>query len=156
MDDTENDQAEPQEQEPGWAKALRKELAEAKKQLAAKDAEIASRDRSALFDRVGITGKTGELFRKSYDGPLDEAAVKAAALEYGLIEEQRTTPTEEAEVLNRISDSLAGAKGPSDFLSADVDNAVSAAINAIPENAEDLPQQVDAILKRHGLKIYDA
>jgi hypothetical protein len=151
MDDTENQDVQDQP-EPGWAKALRKENAEMKRLLEAKEAEIATRDRQALFDKVGIPAeKAGALFRKSYDGALDEAAVKAAALEYGLVEEQRTTPTEEAEVLNRISDSLAGARGPSDFLSADVDQAVTAAINDAKS-----PEEVVAVLKRHNLYLYDA
>lgn len=154
MDDTENGQETPaqQQEEPGWAKAIRKENAELKRQLEAREQEIAARDRTALFDKVGIPAeKAGALFRKSYDGQLDEAAIKAAALEYGLVEETRTTPTEEAEVLNRINDSLAGAQGPSDLLSQDVDAAVTAAI----EKAES-PQEVEQILKRHKLFIYDA
>lgn len=153
MDDTENGQDESAEQpEPGWAKAIRKENAELKRQLEAREQEIAARDRTALFDKVGIPAeKAGALFRKSYDGALDEAAIKAAALEYGLVQEERTTPVEEAEVLNRINDSLAGAQGPSDLLSADVDAAVTAAI----EKAES-PEEVERILKRHKLYVYDA
>lgn len=153
MDDTENGQETSQEQpEPGWAKALRKENAELKRQIEASNAEIAARDRTALFDKVGVpTEKAGALFRKSYDGTLDEATVKAAALEFGLINEERTTPVEEREVLTRIGDSLAGAQSPSDFLSQDVDTAVTAAINDAKS-----PEEVTQILKRHGLFIYDA
>lgn len=152
MDDTENGQDNSEQPEPGWAKAIRKENAELKRQLEASQAEIATRDRSALFDKVGVPAeKMGALFRKSYEGPLDEAAIKAAAIENGLIEEQRTTPVEEREVLTRINDSLAGAQGPSDLLSADVDAAVTAAIDAAKS-----PEEVTAILKRHNLFIYDA
>lgn len=153
MDDTDTGQDAPeQEQEPGWARAIRKENAELKKQLQAREADIAARDRSALFDKVGIPAeKAGALFRKSYDGQLDEASVKAAALEFGLIEEPRTTPTEEREVLTRINDSLAGATPTADVLSADVDAAVSEAIAKAESNDE-----IDQILKRHGLYVYDA
>lgn len=104
-----------------------------------------------MFDKVGVPAeKLGKLFRTSYDGDLTEEAVKAAALENGLIEEQRTTPVEERAVLDRIQDQLAGASPESGF-SEDIDRALQERINAASSNDE-----IDRILKDAGMFIYDS
>lgn len=131
------------------AKAAKADELEAR--LAALQEQLVAKDRQALFDKVGVPAeKLGKLFRTSYDGDLTEEAVKAAALENGLIEEQRTTPVEERAVLDRIQDQLAGASPESGF-SEDIDRALQERINAASSNDE-----IDRILKDAGMFIYDS
>ena len=106
------------------ARGLRAQLEAAKAEAAAAKAEAESIKQQAAreqaFAKAGIPdSKLGEMFRKSYDGELSADAIKANALELGLIQQQTTTPPEEREQLlslqedrftpNRIDDTNAKA-----------------------------------------------
>lgn len=86
--------------EPGWAKKLRKQFEAATKERDEARAELAAIRKDKVFDEAGIPAdKAGALLRKVYDGELDTEAVKAAAIEYGIIEPPSPAPSAPAEEL---------------------------------------------------------
>lgn len=147
------------ENEPGWAKGLRERLERKQGELSQKEQELAQREaelervrRDLLFDKVGIPGeKIGKLFRDSYQGELTEEAIRAAAIENGVLEQQRTTPEPEREAHERAMDALAGANPGDRLVSDDMDRQLADAIAEAQSGDE-----IDAILKRHKLYVYDA
>jgi len=137
------------DKEPGWARELRKQ----NEQLLARnkdlEAKVADRDKADLFAKIGIPDKgAGALFRKTYNGELTEEAIRKEALDYELIQPERTTPTEERDVLARIQDATAGTTGLRDVK---VPEALIQQIEAAKDNDE-----IDKILESHGLLIRDS
>lgn len=84
---------------------MRRQLDEAAAREKARDAEIASIRRDAMFDKLGIKPDgVGKLFRDKYDGELTEEAVKTAATDYGVLTPPRATGDEEREIVQRLRD----------------------------------------------------
>lgn len=71
---------------------IREELRQARddrKELAKAKAQFEALNRENAFSKAGIPEDgMGSLFRKSYDGDLDPAAIKAQAESYGLLQSQ--------------------------------------------------------------------
>lgn len=77
------------------AKDQGKGLKAANQQLEELQAKVESYEKSAIFDQVGIpTEGSGKLFRDTFSGELDEAAVRSAAEEYGVIKPPEPTATQ--------------------------------------------------------------
>lgn len=85
----------------GLRKQLEDALAENRRIKAEFEQMRAEQTRSEAFAKAGIPDSpAGKLFRKAYDGEPTEQAVRAAALEYGVLEPPApTTPPAEREQL---------------------------------------------------------
>lgn len=107
--------------EPGWAKKLRKQFDAATKERDEARAELAAIKRDKAFDDAGIpTDKAGALLRKAYDGEFDPEAIKAAAVEYGIIDAPTPTPSvpdDELAAHQRMSETVGATEPPKDLLS---------------------------------------
>lgn len=98
------------EQAPNFRRALEKKASKAETEATAAKAEAEAAKRELALVRAGIDpeSKQGKWFAKGYDGPLDSAAVKAAAIEAGLIEsDEPTAPVEELAAHDRLSQAAA-------------------------------------------------
>lgn len=134
------------EQEPGWARNLRKENERLKAEAAQAKAEVAATQREALFDRVGVPKDgPGALFRKAYDGDIAEDAIRAQATEFKVIETPRHTPLEEREVIDRANDALAGATNTQEFS----DSLKSVEKQILEAKSSD---EIDALLEQYNLE----
>lgn len=110
----------PEDQQPGWAKALRKQQKEAVKRAEEAEARAAKLERGKVFDDLGIPPeKTGKLFRDSYSGDLDPEAVRKAAEEYGVIDPppppEPSVPGEDLDAHQRASEATAVSEPPPDL-----------------------------------------
>ena len=112
-DDEIDDLAEDQDDDSSTVRTLRKQLRKAKAEAKA-NGELAAAGQAAarklaLMDAgIDITTTVGKLFARSYDGELTPEAIKAAALEDGVIEETKEVPAEEAQALQRMDQITAG------------------------------------------------
>jgi hypothetical protein len=152
-DQTVDDQQDPQagdQPEPGWARALRQKAKQVEAENEALKAQLAQGQRESLFAKIGIPDKgPGAQFRKHYDGDLSEEAVlKAATEDWGVLNQERTTPQDERETLTRIRDATSGATAPSDLA---VIDSVTKQVNEA-KSADEIKQ----ILHTNGLAIYDS
>lgn len=133
------------------ARGLRAQLEAAKAEAAAAKAEAESIKQQAAreqaFAKAGIPdSKLGELFRKTYEGDLSADAIKANALELGLIQTQTTTPPEEREQILSLQDDR--------FTPNRLDDTNAKAIEATMTELAKQPGGADKIaelLHRHGL-----
>jgi hypothetical protein len=105
---------------PEFVKRLRKEHSQMKKDLAEAQSRLEAIDRGKVFDDAGVPAeKTGALFREAYKGDLTAEAVKAKAIEYGLIEPETPTPSVPAEELaahQRSAETVGVVEPPPDAL----------------------------------------
>lgn len=110
----------PDDQKPGWAKALRKQQKEDAERAAKAEARAMELERGKTFDDLNIpTEKAGALFRSKYDGDLDPEAVRKAAEEYGIIEPppppEPSVPADELQAHQRASEATAISEPDPDF-----------------------------------------
>lgn len=149
MADDQNDAA---SSSPEDARGLRKLLEEAKAEAAAAKQQLAEAtkraERDAAFAKAGLPdSKLADLFRDSYQGDLTPDAIKAQAIEIGLVQAQTTTPPAERQQL------LAAQQDPFLPNRADIpDGTYQGVIDAI--NAPGVKGDSDAIqaiLIQHGL-----
>lgn len=101
--------ADDQNESPDDARGLRKQLQEAleRAQRAEAEAESAKQAaaRDAAFAKAGVPDSPlGQMFAKSYDGDLTPDAVRKAAIDVGLLSQERTTPDAERETLMSLQD----------------------------------------------------
>lgn len=101
------------------AKGLRKLLEDTKAELARvkADGEAVKQQatRDAAFAKAGIPdSKLGEMFRKSYDGELTAEAIKAQALDVGLVQQERQTSGDERDQLISLQSDQAPGDRPAD------------------------------------------
>lgn len=100
-----NELLEDDEDDPALVKKLRAVIKDQSKELKGLRSEteefqgkVQEFERASVFDSVGIPADgMGKLFRDSYPGELDQAAVQAAAEEYGLLQppQPNATPVEQ-------------------------------------------------------------
>lgn len=108
------DLTEDQDDDSSTVKTLRRQLRKAKAEAKANgelaEAGKAAARKLALMDAgIDITTTVGKLFARSYDGELTAEAIKAAALEDGVIEEKKDEVSEEeAGALQRMSEVTSG------------------------------------------------
>ena len=98
--------------------------------------ELNALRRDKLFDDAGIPqDKAGALLRKAYDGESTIDAVKAAAVEYGILEPQTPAPSVPAEELaaHQRNADLVGVTEPPPDLAAQI-------------AAASTPEELDALL----------
>lgn len=117
--------------ETSEAKGLRKQLEDAlaanQRQTAEFESFKTAQAREQAFAKAGIPdGGMGEMFRKAYDGDLTPDAIKARALEVGLIQQERTTSSDERDqLLSLQSDQAPGQRVADKSLIADLTKQVS-------------------------------
>ena len=146
--DTQDETTEPKR---NWRRDL-EEQARAAKQASA-EAETAKRELAFYKAGIDLDSPQGKLFAKAYDGANDAASVKAAALEYGIV--QPDAPVVDAAELaahDRIADASAGASQVSET------DAAMAELNAAgdwrpwdPNGGN--PQKVLEVLAKNGVPI---
>src|SRR5437899_4029114 len=135
VDDPDNDPRE-------WVKTLRKEAKEGKK--ARRELEAMKRD--LVFKEAGIPDEgPGKLFRKAYDGEFTEAAVKASAQEYGILDKAPNSEPgpEEQQAVQRAAAATAGASAPPPE---SIEEAL-AATDKLPEHLR--PEAIRQVMVRH-------
>lgn len=120
MSETDFDETQDDEHAPEWARNLRKEFKAATKERDAALAELATLKRDKAFDDAGIPAdKAGALLRKAYDGELDAEAIKAAAVEYGIIDTpspEPSVPADELAAHERMSETAGISEPPADLI----------------------------------------
>ena len=145
--DDNDDLETPAEPKRNWRRDLEEQAAQAK--AAAAEAEAAKRELAFLKAGIDLDSPQGKLLAKGYDGPATAEAIKAAAIEYGLIQtEAPAVPAEELAAHDRIANASAGANSPSE------ENELAAEL----EKAGDWlnggsPQAVMEVLRKAGVPI---
>lgn len=112
-DDDLDELTEEQDDDSSTVKMLRAQLRKAKAEAKAgkewtEKGQAALRKLALMEAGIDIAKPQGKLFAKAYDGELDTDAIKAAAIEYGVIEEQ-SEAEEDGPALQRMSEVAAGA-----------------------------------------------
>lgn len=113
--DTDTLESEPQtDGQPEGPKGLREAAARAKEheqRAAAAEAEVQTLKRQLAFQEAGVpTEGAGKWFRQGYDGDLSVDAIKAAAIEDGIIDTASPAPsTDEVSADLAAADRMAGA-----------------------------------------------
>lgn len=99
---TTDEQVETPAPKRNFRRDLEQKAAEAKQAKA--EAEAAKRELALIKAGVNLDSPQGRLFAKGYDGAADVAAIKAAAIEYGVIEsDEPSVPAEELAAHDRLS-----------------------------------------------------
>lgn len=130
------------------AKGLRKQLQEAQAELQRAKAEAEQvkqqATREAAFAKAGIPDSgMGDMFRKAYEGDLTPDAIKARALEVGLIAQERDTPSDERDqLLSLQSDQIPGQRPADRSVIADLQTKIS----TMTDN-----EAIFDLLREHGL-----
>lgn len=111
-DELDDEDEEESQDDSSTLKQLRRQLrqakAEAKQHREAAEAGTAAQRKLALMEAgIDITKPNGKLFAKAYDGDLDVDLIKAAAVEYGVLEAEEDT-TEETATHQRIANASQG------------------------------------------------
>jgi hypothetical protein len=89
-----------------WRRDLEEQASAAKQAKA--EAAAAQRELALLKAGIDLDSPQGKLFAKGYDGAADVAAIKAAAVEYGVIESDApSVPQEELAAHDRLSQAAA-------------------------------------------------
>ena len=100
--------------DPNIRKQLR-EAEKARKELDSLKAELETQKREVQFSKAGIPDSgIGSLFRKAYDGDTSQEAIRAAAMEYGILQSESTEDfSNEAELdaLRRTQGATVGNSG---------------------------------------------
>ena len=100
--------------DPNIRKQLR-EAEKARKELDGLKAELETQKREVQFSKAGIPDSgIGSLFRKAYDGDTSQEAIRAAAMEYGILQSESTEDfSNEAELdaLRRTQGATVGNSG---------------------------------------------
>ena len=100
--------------DPNIRKQLR-EAEKARKELDGLKAELEAQKREVQFSKAGIPDSgIGSLFRKAYDGDTSQEAIRAAAMEYGILQSESTEDfSNEAELdaLRRTQGATVGNSG---------------------------------------------
>ena len=125
-----------QQQQPrNFRRELEDQARTAQQEAATAKAELEALKRERAFDQAGVpTDKVGALFRKAFDGPVDDlAAIKAAAAEYGIID----PATQQRQ--DQIDRSLAGHQ-----------QASAAATGGQAPPPDDVGAELDAIFNKYG------
>ncbi len=132
------------------AKGLRKLLNEANARATAAEAkalEIEQKTtRDTAFAKAGIPDSPlGEMFRDGYKGDLTPDAIKARALELGLVQQERATPDAEREQLLSLQSDQAPGQRPADkSLIADLTKQIA----GMDDN-----EAIFDLLREHGLTV---
>lgn len=150
----------PQEQDqerrkPNWRRQLEADAkagreAVAARETAEREAAAAKRDLALMQAGVDVTSGPGKLFAKAYDGDATVEAVKAAALEYGVIKPEVTPEERAAE--QRIAAASSGGAPVGEGTD------VKAQMAAVPMLTRDGwnpdgPEQILGLLRGQGFKI---
>jgi hypothetical protein len=141
-----NDDLETTDEAPkrNWRRDLEEQAAQAK--AAAAEAEAARRELAFLKAGIDLDSPQGKLLAKGYDGPATAEAIKAAAVEYGLIQtEAPAVPAEELAAHDRVANASAGAPtaNEADELMAELDKA--------GDFFSGSPDAVMAVLRKAGI-----
>lgn len=127
-----------------WRRDLEEQAAQAKQATA--DAAAAQRELAFLKAGIDLNSPGGKLLAKAYDGANTVEAIKAAAVEYGVITpEAPVVPAEELAAHDRVANASAGAATASegDELMAELEKA--------GDFFSGSPQQVLDVLRRAGI-----
>lgn len=156
-DDEPDQQQQPQRREPNWRRKLEEEARagrEAKAEAEKAMAEATAARRELAFAKAGIDVESGpgKLFARAYDGDATPEAVKAAALEYGIIKPD-VTP-EEVAAEQRVAAAASGGIPSGTTLDPIAELDAIAELTPTGWNAEG-PEQVKAWARANGLTITD-
>ena len=103
---------------------------------------LATLERQLVFRDAGIpTDKRGQLFMKAYDGDMTLDAVKAAAIDYEVIQPDSADTTPETEAQDRLLKAAGGGDTPH---KPDLEQAI---LNATT------PEEVMRIVSQQGIKL---
>lgn len=116
--DAETEQQQPESpRKNDWRRRLEQEAEEGRR--AKEEAAQARRELAFIKAGIDLDSPTGKLFAKGYDGDVSIEAVKAAAVEYGVLTPERpAVPAEELQAHERFTQAAAGAVAQSDDQSA--------------------------------------
>ena len=127
-----------------WRRDLEEQAAQAKQ--AAAEAEAAKRELAFLKAGIDLDSPGGKLLAKAYDGAPTVEAIKAAAVEYGVIQnEAPAVSAEELAAHDRVANASAGAPtaNEADELMAELDKA--------GDFFSGSPEAVLAVLRKAGI-----
>lgn len=135
-----------QANDKGWRKRLVAEAEERGRAEAAAEAEAAKRELAFLKAGIDLDSPGGKLLAKAYDGAPTVEAIKAAAVEYGVIQnEAPAVSAEELAAHDRVANASAGAPtaNEADELMAELDKA--------GDFSSGSPEAVLAVLRKAGI-----
>lgn len=149
MSDYDDDDLDTTEQanDKGWRKRMVAEAEERGRTESKAEADEAKRELAFIKAGIDLNTPSGKLLAKAYaDGTPTVEAVKAFALEHGVIEpETPAVPAEELAAHDRVANASAGATSPNeaDELQAELDKAGDFFTGS--------PEQVLAVLRKAGI-----